>query len=393
MWFSEFIGGVLKKDKKQFDLKTVIMELGVNAYYKRLAIDACIDLIANTLSRAVFRTFEEGHEVKKNNYYLFNVEPNINQNATDFIHELVSRLVNKNECLVIMHDEQLFIAENWEVVDLAFKEKLYKDVTIKDLTLNKVFRESEVLFYKLNNKRILDVIDGLYKDYGKFISAASNLYKRNNALRGILEMDISRAQTDEEQEMIEDLFNVQFKEFFEAEGGAVLPLQSGLNFEEVFSGSNSSQSAWKDSRDIRAIIDDVIDFVAISLHVPKGLIKGDLADVEAQTDNFLMLCIAPIAELLEDETNRKYYRKENYLKRTYLKIDASMIKHVDITRLANALDKLFSSGTHSINENRNLLDKEPLEEEWASKHFITKNYAEAEEHLKGGEGGDKDQAI
>ena len=73
---------------------------------------------------------------------------------------------------------------------------------------------------------------------------------------------------------------------------------------------------------------------------------------------------APIAELLEDETNRKYYRKENYLKRTYLKIDASMIKHVDITRLANALDKLFSSGTHSINENRNLLDKEPLEEEW-----------------------------
>ncbi|GAF63653.1 hypothetical protein BTS2_0544 [Bacillus sp. TS-2] len=65
MWFSEFIGSILKKDKKDFDLKTVIMELGVNAYYKRLAIDACINLIANTMSRAVYRTFEEGKEIKQ----------------------------------------------------------------------------------------------------------------------------------------------------------------------------------------------------------------------------------------------------------------------------------------------------------------------------------------
>ena len=134
MWFSEFICGVLKQDKKQFDLKTVIMELGVNAYYKRLAIDACIDLIANTLSRAVFRTFEEGHEVKKNNYYLFNVEPNINQNATDFIHELVSRLVNKNECLVIISKE----------AQKRFKTK------VRELTSRKYSIPMEMRIKKLN---------------------------------------------------------------------------------------------------------------------------------------------------------------------------------------------------------------------------------------------------
>ncbi|GAF63652.1 hypothetical protein BTS2_0543 [Bacillus sp. TS-2] len=324
---------------------------------------------------------------------MFNVEPNVNQNATEFIHELVTNLVNKNECLVIMQDEQLFIADSWTPKTYALKENSYHDVYINDYKLTKVFHESEVFYFKLNNNRILDVVDGLYRDYGKFLTAASNLYKRNNALRGVLEMDRTGPQTDKDQEEMEDLFNVQFKNFFEAEGGAVLPLQKGLKFHEVFNGANGSQAAGKDSRDIRAIFDDIFDFVAIALHIPKGLLKGELADVEAQTDNFLMLCIAPIAELLEDEINRKYYKRENYLKRTYLKVDASMIKHVDITKLANALDKLISSGTNSIDENRSLLDKEPLDEEWSKKHYITKNYAEAEEYLKGGEGSEENQKV
>lgn len=372
--------------KKEFTLKEgLCFDLNVQIYYKKLAINTCINLIANSLARANFRTFEQGKEVKRDSYYLFNVGPNLNQNAAEFMHQLISHLVYENECLVIMQDNQLFIADDWNVKEFVFRENVYTDITIKDLSLTKAFVESDVFHFKLNNERITDIIDGLYSDYGKLVASSMGFYKRNNAMRGVMGIDSRRAQTDEDQEAIEDLFNVQLKNFFEAEGGAVLPLQDGLTLEEIFGGGNNKR-AGQDSRDIRMLVDDIFDFVSMAFHIPKGLIKGDLAEVESQTDNYLMFCLAPIAEIIEDEINRKYYTKDEYLDRTYLKVDTSMIKFVDISKLANALDKLLSSGTHSPNENRVLLDKEPIEEEWANRHYITKNYAEAEEYLKGGEG-------
>ena len=385
--FRDWVARWFFNDRKTMRLNEAICyDIGINAFYKRLAINTCINLIANSLTKANFRTFEKGKETKRNNYYLFNVEPNVNQNATEFMQQLIWNLVYENECLVIMQDDQLLVADEWTRKEFALKENIYTDIRIGDFAMNKTFVESEVLYFKLHNEKVTDLINGLYADYGKLISASMGYYKKNNALRATLNLDISRAQTDDEQEELDDLFNVQFKNFFEAEGGAVLPLQDGIELKEIFQGTSGGGSKSQNTRDIRALVDDIFDFVATAFLIPKGLIKGDLADIESQTDNYLMFCLSPIAELIEDEINRKYYSKDDYLNRTYLKVDTSMIKYVDITKLANALEKLISSGTHSPNENRALLDKEPIEEEWANRNYITKNYAEAEGYLKGGEG-------
>ncbi len=384
--FRDWVARWFFNNKKTRNLNEAICyDISIKSYYKRLAINTCINLIANSLAKATFRTYENGKESKKNNYYLFNVEPNVNQNASEFMHKLIWNLVFENECLVIMQDDQLLIADSWVKKEFALKENVYTDIRIGELRMNKVFVESEVLYFQLYNEKIVDLIDGLYEDYGKLISSSMGYYKKNNAMRATLNLDVSRAQTDEEQEELDNLFNVQFKNFFEAEGGAVLPLQDGIELKEVFQGSGGNNKT-QDTRDIRKLVDDIFDFVATAFLIPKGLIKGDLADVESQTDTYLMFGLSPIAELIEDEINRKYYTKEEYLSRTYLKVDTSMIKYTDIVKLANALEKLISSGTHSPNENRSLLDKEPIEEDWANKHYITKNYAEAEGYLKGGEG-------
>ncbi len=66
------------------------------------------------------------------------------------------------------------------------------------------------------------------------------------------------------------------------------------------------------------------------------------------------------------------YSKEEYIERTYLKIDTTKIKVVDITKLATALDKLFAIGGLSINDILIILGREPIEEEWANKRFVTK---------------------
>jgi HK97 family phage portal protein len=360
---------------------TIIMDLAVEYHIKRLAVESSVNLIANTLVRCPIRTFENGKEKFGQNHYLLNVEPNQNQNATQFFHEFVSKLVYENECLLVMQDNQLYVADSFERTEYALKENFYKNVVINDYQLNKTFLESEVLYFKLNNKKIKNVIDDLYSSYGKLITSAMNYYKRSNALRVKLRMDGVFSQNDEEQENLQEMFNAQLKAFFEAENAAALPLQDGITMEELQNLSNSGRT----SRDIRALVDDVFDFVAMGFHIPKGLLKGDLADVEGQTDNYIMFCIAPIAELIEDECNRKIYKKEAYLKRNYLRVDTSMIKYVDIVKLATAMDKLLSSGTHSANENRVMIGKEPIEEEWADQYYITKNYITIEEYLKGGE--------
>ena len=120
------------------------------------------------------------------------------------------------------------------------------------------------------------------------------------------------------------------------------------------------------------MVDDIIDFVSMAFHVPKGMLKGDVVDVSKQTDNFLMFCINPLIELITDEINRKFYTKEEYLSRTYLKVDTSRIKYVDITELANACDVFFRIGVNSINDILRMLGREPIDEEWADMRYVTK---------------------
>ena len=368
-------------DEDTSNLQTIWVDLGVEYYYKNLAIQTCINLIANTLIRAKFRTFEEGEEVKKQNHYLFNVEPNQNQNSSEFFHEFVSRLVYENECLVIIRNKQMYVAESFDVNEYAFVDNIYKNVSVRGLTMDRTFSEGEVFHFKLNNQRIKDVVDSMYSSYGKLLSSAINYYKRSNALRAKLKRRGATSSKTEDQRKVEEMFNEQLRQFMTAEDSAVYPYKEGNDLEEFDNLSNSGRT----SRDVRSLVDDIFDFVSMAFNIPKGLIKGDLADIEGQTDNFLMFCIEPIAELIEDEINRKFYSKEDYLKRTYMRVDTSLIKYVDLVKLANALEKFLSSGTHSVNDNKRMLDEEPINEEWADEYFITKNYQEIKEFLKGGD--------
>ena len=58
-------------------------------------------MIANAVARCEFRTFRGGKEIQEQEHYLWNVEPNVNQNSTAFLHKLVAKLLTDGECLVI----------------------------------------------------------------------------------------------------------------------------------------------------------------------------------------------------------------------------------------------------------------------------------------------------
>ncbi|MER2190630.1 MAG: phage portal protein [Solibacillus sp.] len=371
-----FLDGRLFNNGKQ-----VFYEAAVEAHYKNFAVSVCVDLIANAVSKCEFQTFHQGKSVRKNNYYLWNVQPNQNQNATEFIHDVVTKFFYEEECLIIMLKDQLYIADSFEVKEFALLENIYKNVRIKDYQLTTTFKESEVIHLKLSNRKVLGVINSLYDSYGRLLMSAMNYYRRKNNKRYLIKGDYLRAQDDETQDEVDKLFQEQLKNWFDPTKESVaFQLQEGYELEDK-SDSNSSKDS--NSRDISNLVHDIIDFVTMGFHIPKAMVKGDLADIEKQVDSFIMFAVSPFTEAFADEINRKAYTKEEFLERTYLHIDTSKIKLTDITQLATALDKLFSIGGLTINGVLEILGENPIDEPFADERYVTKNYQKAT--VEGGE--------
>lgn len=382
MGFRDWLFGYSNTGSGTISLNACSFELPVELFYKKLAIDSSVSLIANAMTKARFRTLEEGKLHKGNTHYLFNVRPNKNQNSSEFIHEWVSNLLYENEALIVQIDDELYIASDWDKKEFALKENIYEGITIKNLTLERSFSETEVFYFRLNNDNILDVVNGLYASYGKLLMAATNSYKRKNSKKYFMRIGSALSQKDEDVDNLTEMFSEQFKKFYNSDGDSLWPIQEGVELEDSSAKSSNDKT---DSRDIRAIVDDVFDFVAMAFHIPKGLLKGDVADVSAMTDNFLTFCVNPIAELMADEINSKMYKKDEYLNGTRLVVDTRLIKAVDVGALANAADKLLLSGTHNPDENRDMMGLEPLNEDWSTQYYVTKNYGTTDEALKGGE--------
>jgi HK97 family phage portal protein len=233
----------------------------------------------------------------------------------------------------------------------------------------------------------MQVINSFYKDYGSILSSAKDIYKRSNAKRFIMKGEFLRAQNNAVQTQINEMMTSQFKPWLEANNaGAIFQLQQGYELEDA-SGAGKNGVNKQDSRDVRSLVDDIFDFVATGFHVPRGLVKGDVVDVSSQTNNFLMFCINPLVELISAEFNKKMYGKDDYLGGSYLKIDTTKIKVTDLNDMATALDKLFAIGALSINDIIEMIGGERIDEEWANRRYVTKNYIDASknETVEGGE--------
>jgi hypothetical protein len=63
---------------------------------------------------------------------------------------------------------------------------------------------------------------------------------------------------------------------------------------------------------------------------------------------------------------------------TYLRIDTSSIKHIDLFGISVAFDKLIASGAYSIDELRVKSGDVALNTDYSKQHYITKNYQKIE---------------
>lgn len=340
----------------------------LEVYYKELAIFSAINLISKGLANSKFKTYYKKQQIKKDNYYLFNIEPNPNQNAQEFWNQAIYKLVFDNEVLIIQANGYFFIADSFTKGDKVLYVNDFTNVQIGKLTMNKKYMMNEVFYTQLNYKKVVELINGLYASYGKLLSHAMKDYSKRGGIKGQVKMSTNFSQRFKDQEALRNYIHDKFKSYFESTN-AVMPVEDGFTFTESDKIKSSTNS-----EEINKLIDEIFSITGIAFNIPKGLLLGNLADLDSSIKSFQTFCLDPIANMFEDEINRKLYGKEQYLDGTYLKVDTSSLEHIDILKTASNQEALIRNG-YSPNEVREIIDYDQVDEDWANTHYMTKNYS------------------
>lgn len=344
-------------------------------YVRELAFWQCVNLISHAIGKCEFKTFQDNREIQGDEYYRWNYAPNRNQCSSQFLYKLISKLYSENEVLVVDSGGQLLVADSFQHREYALYDDLFEQVTVGDFVFARTFTRSDVLYWRLHDKNMRPLVNGLYSAYKKLLDYSMKSYKKSRGMKGILSVDALAAGDQNTNDTFEKIKNGGFRTFADAEN-ALLPLWKGMTYTDIGSKTYSNEG----TRDIRAMIDDVCDFTARAICIPPALLSGNVQGISDALEQFLTFCIDPLCDMLSEEINRQLYGKK-VLEGSYLTIDTKQIKHVDLLSVSTAIDKLISSGAFCINDIRKLVGEPSIEEDWANQHFITKNYATVQDLL------------
>lgn len=373
-WLAEKMNGApVKVSGEGWDGE--IAELYADACYRELAMWNAIDLIAKSISKCEFKEFQAGKEKKGPEWYRWNIEPNKNQNSTEFLRKLIFMLYYRGDCLVVGEGDQLLVADSFVREPYVLYEDIFSQVTIDDFTFRKSFAGSEVFYWNMNSlgdgKSIQPVLKLMLESYAKLLAYGMKSYKTSLGNKAIFRYDTIPVPEENKNEWIKNQYE-KFGKFLTADSG-IAAVGKGTDLVS-FQPERKASYSTENTRDIRSMIDDISDFTAKAFGIPPALLRGDVEGISDALDQFLTFCIDPLADMLHEEIVRKSIGRTKVLQGYDLQIDTSAIKHIDIIDAANGIDKLIGSGVCSINDILKLLGRTPINEPWADRHNLTKNY-------------------
>ncbi|PFI17445.1 phage portal protein [Bacillus cereus] len=376
-----WLGSVFKRNKElefMVDLD-IIADTANRLHMKRLAIDTCVSFLGRTISQSEFRVRNGKAFEKKELYYRLNIRPNKNMTASTFWERFIRKLIYDNECLVVQADDgDLLIADGFQHTEYAVYEDTFTDVTVKDYTFKRSFKQSEVIHLKYRNDKLSPLIDGLFADYGDLFGRILNSQKRKNQVRGTVDMDMIGAKTEEQITKLQEFIDNMYKSIG-SKDIAIVPQQKGINYNEIYNGVANGPSV----EEINKVTNGFLNQVAMAIGIPTALIYGEMADVEKQTKNYMLFTVRPLLKKLSDEANVKFFEMSEYL--LGQKIEVKAVSYQSIFDLATSIDKLISSSAFTGNEIRSEVDYEDSDDPNLNVHHITKNYTK----LDTSEGGEK----
>lgn len=377
--FRDWLLNILNKDTSADNGSSTVAEklnLAAEVYIRELAMLSAIGMIARCVSKCEFRTYVKGELTRGAEYYLWNVSPNKNQNSSAFIQKWITKLYTENEALIVDINGQLLVADSFSKKKFALLDYVFEGVTVDDYTFSRPFFSRDVLYFELNNLDINKLLKAWYAGYGQLVTYAMRKYKLSRGEKGIMTVD-TFAPGSEQAKRFKKMMSEDMRTFTSADN-AVLPIFDGHKYDSL-----TKNQTRENSRDIRAMVDDVYDITARALGIAPVLLKGEIAGQDEAMDRMLTMCVDPLCDMLQEEINRKRYTRDEFLCGSYVQIDTTAIKHIDILNVAGNIDKLISSGVFCVNDIRAICGEPTIDEPWAWKHFLTKNYDDIQKLAKG----------
>ena len=342
-----------------------------DVHLKWHALQTCISMIGRTISQSEFQTRINGNMVQDEAYYRLNVRPNKNMSAHQFWSTVVWKMIMDNECLIIKTDEdELLIADDFDRTGRTLFDDSFTDVVVGDITFRRTFEMKDVIYLPYANESVSRLVDGLYESYGELFARIMEYQYRKGQIRSIVNLDAKVRSDDAGMNPLQNFIN-KIYETTSKKVHAVIPSQKGIEYDE-------KQTTYQPNVDeVEKVAKGFLEKVAIALGIPLGLLRGDLADVEKQTENYMTFCINPFLDRIRSELNGKLLEPEEFLRGDRIKIRAAAVEN--LFSVAMKADKLVSSGLFKGNEIREELGFERSDDPMLDKHLLTKNYQLLEE--------------
>ncbi len=133
-------------------------------------------------------------EVKEDSYFLLNISPNENYNASKFWHKVIEKMYYDGEALVISKEDKLFCADSFYVDEDPIKGNMYKNITVDGKEMDEIFTAKEVYLFGLDNKKVKDLINGISRGYSELIGFAQKVYMKSNSSKYKVKMPMMKTR-------------------------------------------------------------------------------------------------------------------------------------------------------------------------------------------------------
>lgn len=364
---------------KKRDITVQEFEVMINqsidaVYLKRHAVEACVGLIVSAISLVRFETSD------KNLRYRLNFRPNQNQSAVDFWREVVRKLVYEDgECLVVKTDDhRFFVADDWEMERRILKDNVYRNIRKGGVVIARAKRESDVFFFQSHNEELRKIIAELDGSYGELFLRMINIMMHRGQIRASLNLKTTAAKAEDDVNKHQGYINKVTKSI-KKNAFALFPLQDSQEYKEH---QKAEQTGWEVS-DIDKMSDGYLAKVATAMNIPPSLILGNVADTTEHSKNFIRNTIRPLLQIITKEITRKYFSEKEVMDGEEVKANTAHILYNSEFEMADDIQKLVGSGTHTIDDVLEMMGRERKNTKITNKRWMTRNLASAESIERG----------
>lgn len=361
-----------------------IIEINVpeSFYIKELAIYAATSLIANAISQSEVKVYRNGISVKNEDYFSLNIKPNQNQSASEFWHKVAEKTLRASGgkgALCFVHNQNIYCADEYIIEQKnPFTGNIYSGITVDDFQLSQKFTADQVLIFKLENQEARRMIEGWHREYGEIVGKAMESYKDSNSPRFKLKIKSVQAGDKKFKEEFEKILKEPIQKFTNGETKVYVEYD-GRELEEM-----KHETAAKSGDDVIKLVEETFKIVGKVYKVPESLMLGNITNMNDIVKAFLTFAVEPYTDMIGKVLTGQYYGYSEWTAGNYFNVDTSTVNHIDMFDMADSIDKLISSSFACVDEVRERAGLDKVNEEWSSKHLLTKNYEFMEKMLKEG---------